>query len=108
MIAVATSTRADWGLLTPLIEEFKKQELPYTILASNMHLIPEMGKTVDDIRAAGEEPEELPTAGATISETLANSTRIHGEWFAANKPEAVVILGDRYEMLGVASAATIN
>lgn len=108
MIAVATSARADWGLLTPLVAEFKKQEIPYTVLASNMHLIPEMGMTVDEIRAAGETPVELPTAGANVSETLANSTRMHGEWFAANKPDAVVILGDRYEMLGVASAATIN
>lgn len=108
MIAVATSTRADWGLLTPLVAEFKKQDIPYTVIASNMHLIPEMGMTVNEIRATGEEPIELPTTGASVSETLANSARMHGEWFAANKPDAVVILGDRYEMLGVASAATIN
>ncbi len=108
MIAIATSTRADWGLLTPLVAEFKRQGIEYKVLASNMHLMPEMGMTVNDIRDAGEEPVELPTAAATPSETLANSTRKHGEWFAANKPKAVVILGDRYEMLGVASAATIN
>ena len=108
MIAVATSTRADWGLLTPLVAEFKKRDLPYAVLASNMHLIPEMGMTVEEIRNSGEIPVALPTAGASVSETLANSTRMHGEWFAANKPEAVVILGDRYEMLGVASAATIH
>ncbi|MDE5585768.1 MAG: UDP-N-acetylglucosamine 2-epimerase (hydrolyzing) [Muribaculaceae bacterium] len=108
MIAVATSTRADWGLLTPLISEFKKKDIPYTILASNMHLIPEMGMTVNEIRNEGDAPVELPSAGTSVSETLANSTRIHGEWFAANHPDAVVILGDRYEMLGVASAATIN
>ncbi len=108
MIAIATSTRADWGLLTPLIAEFKKQDIPYTIVASNMHLMPEMGMTVDEIRGAGEKPVELNTAGASVSETLANSTKMHGEWFAANKPKAVVVLGDRYEMLGVASAATIN
>ncbi|MDE5871538.1 MAG: UDP-N-acetylglucosamine 2-epimerase (hydrolyzing) [Muribaculaceae bacterium] len=108
MIAIATSTRADWGLLTPLIAEFRNREIPYAILASNMHLIPEMGMTVNEIRAAGESPVEFPTAGSTISETLANSTVTHGEWFAKHNPDAVVILGDRYEMLGVASAATIN
>ncbi|MDE7347744.1 MAG: UDP-N-acetylglucosamine 2-epimerase (hydrolyzing) [Muribaculaceae bacterium] len=108
MIAVATSTRADWGLLTPLIEEFKKQEIDCTVLASNMHLMPEMGLTIDEIRNAGVEPVVLPTAGDSVSETLANSTRAHGEWFAANKPKAAVILGDRYEMLGVAAAAAIN
>ena len=108
MVAIATSTRADWGLLTPLAAQFKKRGIQYAILASNMHLIPEMGMTVDEIRATGETPVELPTAGTTIYETLANSTAMHGEWFAANRPDAVVILGDRYEMLGVASAATIN
>ncbi len=108
MIAIATSTRADWGLLTPLVAEMTRREIPHTILASNMHLLPEMGMTINEIRATGENPIELPTAAETISETLANSTRMHGEWFAANKPKAVVILGDRYEMLGVASAATIN
>ena len=72
MVAIATSTRADWGLLTPLAAEFKKRGIPYTFLASNMHLIPEMGMTVDEIRATGETPVELPTAGTTISETLAN------------------------------------
>ncbi len=108
MIAIATSTRADWGLLTPLVAEITRQGIPHSILASNMHLMPEMGMTINEIRATGEEPVELATAAETISATLANSTRMHGEWFAANKPDAVVILGDRYEMLGVASAATIN
>lgn len=108
MIAIATSTRADWGLLTPLAEEFTRQGIEHKVLASNMHLMPEMGMTINEIRASGEEPVEFPTAGTSISETLANSTRMHGEWFATNRPKAVVILGDRYEMLGVASAATIN
>ncbi|MDE6010375.1 MAG: UDP-N-acetylglucosamine 2-epimerase (hydrolyzing) [Muribaculaceae bacterium] len=94
--------------MSPLTKEFRKRGIPYTVLASNMHLIPKMGMTVDEIRAAGENPVELATAGASISETLANSTRMHGEWFAENKPDSVIILGDRYEMLGVASAATIN
>lgn len=108
MIAIATSTRADWGLLTPLAAEMTRRGIPHTILASNMHLLPEMGMTVNEIRAVGEEPVELPTAADSISETLANSTRMHGEWLATNKPRAIIILGDRYEMLGVASAATVN
>lgn len=108
MIAIATSTRADWGLLTPLVKEMTRQGIEHKVLASNMHLMPEMGLTVNEIRAAGEEPIELPTAADTISKTLANSTLKHGEWFAINKPDAIVILGDRYEMLGAASAATIN
>lgn len=108
MIAIATSTRADWGLLTPLAAEMTRQGIQHIVLASNMHLIPEMGMTVKEIRRAGENPIELPTAGATPAETFANTAKLYGEWFAANRPDAVVILGDRYEMLAVASAATIS
>lgn len=108
MIAIATSTRADWGLLTPLAAEMSRQGIPHKVLASNMHLIPEMGMTVTEIKAAGEDPVELATAAATPTETFANTARLYGEWFANNKPDAVVILGDRYEMLAVAAAATIS
>lgn len=108
MIAIATSTRADWGLLTPLSAEMTRQDIPHTVLASNMHLLPEMGMTIDEIRKAGEDPVELPTAGTTPTETFANTAHAYGEWFAVHKPEAVVILGDRYEMLAVASAATMQ
>ncbi len=108
MIAIATSTRADWGLLSPLVEEMKRRGIEYRVLASNMHLIPKMGMTIEDIRKTVDNPIELPTAASNISETLAKSTQMYGEWFATNHPDAVVILGDRYEMLGVASAATIN
>lgn len=107
MIAIATSTRADWGLLSPLATELKHHGISYTVLASNMHLLPELGMTVNDIRECGEEPVEIPTAGSTPIETFANTSLAYGKWFAENKPEAAIILGDRYEMLAVASAATL-
>lgn len=107
MIAISTTTRADWGLLTPLVEEMKRQDIDHVILASNMHLMPELGMTVDEIRKTGENPVELPTAAPTIQETYANTARLYGDWLTANKPEALVILGDRYETLAVASAAVM-
>lgn len=108
MIAIATSTRADWGLLTPLAKQLREDGAELAILASNMHLMPEMGMTVREIYAEGFEPVELPTAGATPDETFAETTIRYGVWFAQNHPDAVIILGDRYEMLAVASAAVIN
>lgn len=108
MIAIATSTRADWGLLTPLAKQLREDGAELAILASNMHLMPEMGMTVKEIYAEGFKPVELPTAGATPDETFANTTNRYGNWFAERHPDAVVILGDRYEMLAVASAAVIN
>lgn len=108
MIAIATSTRADWGLLTPLAKQLRKDGAELAILASNMHLMPEMGMTVREVYAEGFDPVELPTAGANLDETFANTTIKYGGWFSKNHPDAVIILGDRYEMLAVASAAVIN
>lgn len=108
MIVIATSTRADWGLLTPLAKQLREDSAELAILASNMHLLPEMGMTVREIYAEGFEPVELPTAGPTPDETFANTAIRYGNWFAERHPDAVVILGDRYEMLAVASAAVIN
>lgn len=108
MIAIATSTRADWGLLAPLAKEMRRRGIAYTVLASNMHLMPEMGETIEEIRDSGEDPVELATAAPTTEETFANTAKAYGKWMEENSPEAVVILGDRYEMLGVASAAILK
>lgn len=108
MIAIASSTRADWGLLTPLAEEMRRRRVPHVVLASNMHLIPGMGDTIEEIRASGETPEPLPTAGSTPEETFANTVRAYSGWLDENDCDAIVILGDRYEMLGVASAAVMK
>lgn len=107
MIAVSTTTRADWGLLTPLVDEMTRQGVEHVILASNMHLMPELGMTIDEIRKTGENPVELPTAAPTIQETYADTARLYGDWLTANRPDALVILGDRYETLAVASAAVM-
>lgn len=108
MIAIATSTRADWGLLTPLAATLAAGGTEIRILASNMHLMPEMGMTVEEIEAAGYAPVRLATAGADPTATFANTAQAYGRWFADHHPRCVVILGDRYEMLAVASAALLN
>lgn len=107
MIAIASSTRADWGLLTPLAEELRKQQIPHVVYASNMHLIPEMGMTISEIEATGETPLRLYTAGNSSCETFANTAKAYGEVLRREQPDAIVILGDRYEMLAVASSAVI-
>ncbi len=56
MIAVATTTRADWGLLLPLLRELRDRGHEPAVIAANMHLLPEYGNTIDEIRASGFEP----------------------------------------------------
>lgn len=116
-ICIATGTRADWGILHPLAKGLQMHDdVQLQILATNMHLLESYGHTVDEIIADGFE------ISATVNITDANNTSDNGrsraiatgqatagsaEAFDRLHPDAVVILGDRFEMLGVASAAAI-
>lgn len=109
-IIIATGTRADWGLLHPLAIELQSRGTKLTIAATNTHL--GSAHTVDEIIADGFDPVRIPAEG-TPSEITAHAlmgfsayfeTRIHDH----NRPDAIVILGDRFEMLGVASASLLH
>ena len=53
-ICFVTGTRADYGIMTPLMKEISKSpEAELQIVATNMHLSPEYGMTVNEIIADG-------------------------------------------------------
>lgn len=111
-VCFATSTRADWGLLQPLAVALREgAEVEVQILATNMHLMPEYGNTVGEIEAAGFAVDARVPVDVQGDDDV---SRVHvmaqcmggsADAFARLKPDAVVILGDRYEMLAIASAA---
>ncbi len=114
-ICIATSTRADWGLLKPLATALHQNpDIKLQILATNMHLLPRYGHTIDEITADGfavdatvamdDSADDSPQARAeAMAQCLSGTARE----LARLQPDAMVILGDRYEMLAVASAATL-
>lgn len=113
-IAIVTSTRADWGLLSPVAQALKEQsEVDLAIIATNMHLDAARGMTVNEILADGFEVaarvDMTPTDDSplAITEAMSRCLAGMGAAFAELKPDIIVILGDRYEMLAVASAATV-
>lgn len=113
-VCIVTSTRADWGLLMPLVRELRYMpEVDLSIAATNMHLLPEFGMTVNEITGAGFSVDErvpMDVAGSDeASRVKAMSRCLDGfaDAFQRLHPDAVVILGDRYEMLAVASAAAL-
>lgn len=107
MIAIATSGRADWGLLSPLAKRLQREK-EVEIVATNMHLIPQNGTcTVNEIYRDGFTPVHIPVGGNNV-EIAAASLRSFGDYFRRQNPEAVVILGDRYEMMAVAMAAVLT
>lgn len=106
-IAIATGTRADWGLLLPLAEELARRDVDLQILATHAHFFDELGNTVEEIRRAGFNPIAIPTRRSP-AQAVADATEGFANFFADQTPDLTVILGDRFEMLGAATAALLN
>ena len=113
-ICFATSTRADWGLLSPVARAMRDEpDTRVRILATNMHLMAEYGNSADEIRADGFEID-APVAMRLEGEGEAARVRAMAQCMAGTadalermRPDAIVILGDRYEVRAVASAAAV-
>lgn len=113
-ICVYTSTRAEYGLLRSVMQEIQAAEtLQLQILASGMHLSPEFGMTIQEIRADSFEPDETveilltsdtPTA---ICKSMGLAMISYGEALQRLKPDMVVVLGDRFETFCMAAVAQI-
>lgn len=105
-IAIATGTRADWGLLRPLAEVLRGRGAEVVVLATNMHADPAYG-SLAEIEADGFQPRLLNQCQDSPSANAAEALRAFGAELAENRPDWLVILGDRSEMLAVAQAAVL-
>lgn len=113
-IAVVTSTRAEYGLLQPVVREFRKHEpadLRVSLVVTGTHLSEAHGLTVKEIEEAGDRIDfKIPTgvgssSASDIARNEADTVVKFTELFEKEKFSAVVVLGDRYEILMVALAA---
>lgn len=106
-IGIATGTRADWGLLQPLASSLRKQGAEIRVFATHQHLMPDMGDTVAEIIADGFTPAERIPAEGSAARIMAMAAAGFADALPRHALDALVILGDRCEMLGVASAALL-
>ena len=115
-ICVITGTRAEFGLLRPLIELIANDnELQLQLIATGMHLSPEFGYTLNEITEAGfmvdKKVECLLSSDSSIgvSKTIALAISGFADALAELTPDLVVVLGDRTEILGaVIATAMVN
>lgn len=107
-IAVATSTRADWGLLHPLVKELTDRGHKPVIIATYAHLFPEMGDTIQEMVEDGFPPTMSVPARRQPDEAVADTVVGFTKALRYFKPDIIVILGDRTEMMGVATAALLE
>lgn len=113
-ICFITGTRADYGILAPIMKEVSKSsDAELQIIATNMHLSPQFGMTVNEIESDGFEVNvkiESLAEGASAKSTVESMARVEAGLATALdalRPDMVVILGDRYEALAAASAAVV-
>lgn len=111
-IAYITGTRADFGLmLSTLLSIAREPGLALDVIATGMHLFPEYGNTIDEVRAsglniAGIVPIEAgPPSGGLMARNVGRMLTGITEQLEASRPDLVLVLGDRGEMLAAATAA---
>lgn len=111
-IGVVTATRAEYGLLRPLMKKIEKDpECELILFVTGTHLIPEYGSTVNYIKEDGfqnfkevyvniktENPKE-------ISLTMGRYFKEFATVFEENKIDILIVLGDRYELIPICFCA---
>ena len=113
-VCIVTGTRAEYGLLKPVIDKvYHSDLLELQLVVTGMHLSTEFGLTYKEIEEDGypitSKVEMLLGSDTPVGITKSMGVAMIGfaDCFDQNKPDIVVILGDRYEMLAAASAAMI-
>lgn len=114
-ICIVTGTRAEWGLLSGIAKALDaRADVELQIIVTNMHLDERYGGTWREIERDGLNitrrvpiTTDTDTASATVM-AMSECMRGMSEAFEVLKPDLLLILGDRYEMLSVASAALIH
>jgi UDP-hydrolysing UDP-N-acetyl-D-glucosamine 2-epimerase len=111
-ICVVTGTRAEYGLLKPIMRQIKNTSvLQLNLVVTGMHLSSEFGRSVELIKRDGfkiaasvpmhPKDDQKGSMGIAVGEGIIGLTKT----FQKIKPDVVLILGDRIEALAAAVAA---
>lgn len=114
-ICFVTGTRAEYGLLSRLMRLVKEdKDLRLQVIATNMHLMPEYGETYKEIENDGFTIDKKvymhkPSDDAHgIISSMAEEMQGMNDALSELKPDILVLLGDRYEILVAAQVALIH
>ncbi|EAJ9135792.1 GDP-N,N'-diacetylbacillosamine 2-epimerase (hydrolyzing) [Campylobacter jejuni] len=112
-ICIVSATRAEWYLLRNLCHEIQNdKDLSLQIIATGAHLSPEFGLTYKEIEKEFKITKKIPILLAnddkiSLCKSMSLAFSAFSDAFEDLKPDMVVILGDRYEMLSVASVCLL-
>ncbi|WP_420903941.1 UDP-N-acetylglucosamine 2-epimerase [Candidatus Magnetaquiglobus chichijimensis] len=113
-ITLVTTGRADYGLLSPLIQAIRGEaRLTLEIVATGGHLVEAQGGTIRFIQADGHAVTSIPMTPEVDSEdgicrAVAAGLSGFSSHFARLRPDLVLVLGDRFELWAVCMAAVLH
>jgi GDP/UDP-N,N'-diacetylbacillosamine 2-epimerase (hydrolysing) len=114
-IAVVTGTRAEYGILRYVIKYLKESNfLDLHLIVTGMHLSHEFGNTYKEIENDGiliNDKVEILLSGdspTSISKSIALGIISFSEIFERIKPNILLVLGDRFEIISASIAATVS
>ena len=113
-ICVVTGSRAEYGLLFPLLEKLKSDKFfQLQLVATGMHLSPEFGLTYNEIEKDGfridSKVEMLLSSDTEVGVIKSIGIGVIGfaDALTQLKPDWLVVLGDRFEIFAAVAAALI-
>jgi UDP-hydrolysing UDP-N-acetyl-D-glucosamine 2-epimerase len=113
-ICFVTAARSEYGLLKWIMKDVDAcPDMSLQLIVTGGHLLAEQGHTVDDIIADGFKIDETVDAHLDTSsdENIAASMGRMAQMFAATfsrlKPDILMVLGDRYELLPICNTAYV-
>lgn len=111
-VTVLTATRAEYGLLKPVILGLRQSGIvEVEVAVTGAHLSPEFGLTYREIEKDGIDiAVKIPIllssdSPAGVSKSMGLAMMGFADYFETSKPDMLVVLGDRYETLAVCCAA---
>lgn len=114
-IAVVTGSRAEFGILTPLVERLNRDSFfVLEIYATGTHFSIAHGSTYREICNAGfkiDEKVDVLMGGdtdAAVCKSIGLGVIGFADVFERRKPDMIIVLGDRYEILAAVQAAAIS
>jgi len=113
-ICVISGSRAEYGILKGLIKLIDQDnELELQIIASGMHVSERFGNTykeiLDDNLAISEmiDIKLISDTPSSVCNSIAIGVKLFSEKFHKLKPDLIVVLGDRFEILSSVISAMI-
>jgi UDP-hydrolysing UDP-N-acetyl-D-glucosamine 2-epimerase len=114
-VAVITTSRADYGLLVPLMKKIREDEFfDFSLIVTGSHLSNIHGRTVERIIDDGfTNFDTVDTAGGSDTEngvckSIASGVCGFSKIYTKRKPDLIIVLGDRYELWPACMAAVVH